>query len=596
MNLDNNPFYILEIPCTSGNEKVISSAEQRMFFNDPKKYNIAQNILLNVKKRLSAEMDWFLDVEGTRLQDIHSCINERGKIDITGLSDLSKFNAIAYHFELLNQNDLQGIVSTILDLDKLFYSLDYTKLTEEINRVHIISGMPSVDDNDVLAEINRKCSEISQNISDKFNKMEDDIYIKVITSLAEKYASDTHCEAGSILVDVMAEYETRMMPKLQERTENLRKQIGNVQTNAGGGYVSGQIYLLTEAMKKWDVIAQPLQLIAKARGIPHQLSINVASEIKALAVFLHNKKGMSQEASTIIEAMQSVFAELPDISFLLDIDANRLKEIRNNEKEDKAYVDELNAIQRLARAVSIEPTDENVASLICRVTTIDQKLQCISDMDPETLTGIRSTLCKCTIDTATDLTKKNMPKQAYTIASAMQKEFSDISSLSADLNKILWMLGLLVPKSEVLTNPQIQNQTVMNASCEERCNTGNKTVRRKGKKVIFVLVLVLVIILGALGIHFWNKGNVAIDPYVRKEYTVTLSPREGKGGTSSVQVTVDSPMPAATAPSLEGFRFGGYFSSINGLGVQYYDAEMNSVHDWENYYSGILYAYWIREK
>jgi hypothetical protein len=54
-------------------------------------------------------------------------------------------------------------------------------------------------------------------------------------------------------------------------------------------------------------------------------------------------------------------------------------------------------------------------------------------------------------------------------------------------------------------------------------------------------------------------------------------------------------MPTATAPTRSGYTFKGYYSSSNGGGTQYYDANMKSVHNWDKSSGGTLYAYWVKK-
>lgn len=76
--------------------------------------------------------------------------------------------------------------------------------------------------------------------------------------------------------------------------------------------------------------------------------------------------------------------------------------------------------------------------------------------------------------------------------------------------------------------------------------------------------------------------------------TVTLNAQGGVGGTSSVTATVNLPMPDATMPTKSGYEFGGYYSAPNGSGTQYYDADGNSAHVWDDGESdnATLYAKW----
>ena len=79
------------------------------------------------------------------------------------------------------------------------------------------------------------------------------------------------------------------------------------------------------------------------------------------------------------------------------------------------------------------------------------------------------------------------------------------------------------------------------------------------------------------------------------EYTVTLNKDGGYGGTSTVYVEYGDSMPYATAPSKSGYEFGGYYTSRNGVGTQYYTVSMSSARKWNKSSNTTLYAYWIEE-
>ena len=77
---------------------------------------------------------------------------------------------------------------------------------------------------------------------------------------------------------------------------------------------------------------------------------------------------------------------------------------------------------------------------------------------------------------------------------------------------------------------------------------------------------------------------------------VVFDTEGGEGGSEYVMATYGEPMPEATAPTLEYHNFKGYFSGRDGTGTQYYDENMNSVHNWDRTsMTYILYAYWEAE-
>jgi uncharacterized repeat protein (TIGR02543 family) len=81
--------------------------------------------------------------------------------------------------------------------------------------------------------------------------------------------------------------------------------------------------------------------------------------------------------------------------------------------------------------------------------------------------------------------------------------------------------------------------------------------------------------------------------WVAEEYVVTFDQQSGTGGTDSGLVTFDSPLPNSfTTPSRTGYAFDGYFLESSGLGVQYYNSNMEGVLDWNISSDTTLYANW----
>ena len=70
----------------------------------------------------------------------------------------------------------------------------------------------------------------------------------------------------------------------------------------------------------------------------------------------------------------------------------------------------------------------------------------------------------------------------------------------------------------------------------------------------------------------WDKTSATTlyAKWTAKTYTVNFDQQSGSGGTSSVTATYGSAMPSITVPTRTGYTFGGYYTSTNGIGTQYY--------------------------
>ena len=94
-------------------------------------------------------------------------------------------------------------------------------------------------------------------------------------------------------------------------------------------------------------------------------------------------------------------------------------------------------------------------------------------------------------------------------------------------------------------------------------------------------------------------SNELMDVEVEETYTVTFNRQGGIGGSTSVTVTLGRPMPEAVAPTKGNAVFDGYYlrhySAPDGIGEQYYTAEMESSRDWDISSNVELVAHWVFE-
>ena len=76
-------------------------------------------------------------------------------------------------------------------------------------------------------------------------------------------------------------------------------------------------------------------------------------------------------------------------------------------------------------------------------------------------------------------------------------------------------------------------------------------------------------------------------------YKVTLNNQSATtAGTASVTATYGSAMPSANMPAKTGYTFGGYYTTTNGGGTQYYNANGASAKNWAIASNSTLYAKW----
>lgn len=449
MALHNNPFYLLRVSCSAGRREIVSACDEMSFALDPDICSEAQNKLINISKRLSAEINWFLDVDANTIDQIRMNIDNSELISTDGFTALSRLNASLYNFSLLEFDDYLEIGYSILEIDEQYADLDVDRIVELINENREKAKLGVVQTQDVIIELGKKREEIRQIITDKLSSLDQDAYVELVTMIAEKCIADDLYTDGVILFDVVDQYEIRIQSVLDERTEGIKKHIETIEYMKDESDISEQVDLLINNVKEWDILAQPLQLKSQASGIPHETSEQLGLELRNLALLLHNEKGMTKDAFSLVNAMKSVFAELGELVDLFDSDSSALNNLLKGQQEAERIIDEINSIKSDSESIIFSPSSIKVNHYVERVKRLDRRIIAIG-LDSETEIKLRASLCYIARNTAVELhNSKNQTLDAITITQALQEEFGDIPELKNKLQSDFFTLGDQFAKQEM---------------------------------------------------------------------------------------------------------------------------------------------------
>ena len=472
MKLSSNPFFVLRLSCSAGRREIVSAAEELSFMLDPDVCSTAQNDLINLGKRLTAEIGWFPELDNNAILEILKKVENGELLSTDSLTQLSKLNATLHNFSVSEESDPFEIGYAILDIDEQYSGLNTDEIIATINRNREIAKVAAVQEKDIAEEINKKRDDIRQTITERLSAIDQDSYVELVTMLAEKCIADEDYEDGVVLADVVDQYEVRMQSQLEESTDKIESHIARIQQLVNDEAISDNINSLIRRVQKWDKLAQPLQLKSQASGMPHEISERLGQQLRGLALYLHNEKGKTEEALTLVNAMKDVFAELFGLADLFDSDSDALNDLLQGEEEAKALLAELDAVQKQGESLKTFATTASVNSFVDRVRKLDAKLKTI-DLDAETRTKVRENLCYMARSIAIDLhNTRQKTSDALTISRALASEFSDMPSLALKLNQdvatlnqqLVLSLGRNVP-SRSYSTPSRSSSNSSNPGC-----------------------------------------------------------------------------------------------------------------------------------
>lgn len=337
--LHHNAFWLLGATIRDSRHRIVELAEEKSLLLDSDVCTKARNDLTTPRNRLAVEMAWLPGVSPNSaralVDDLHNHLDLVKKASTAPA--LAKANLLAAALELLDaemNDDLwcDWIVEFAYTVDMI----EPEDVLREINEDRSVSGFSEVKETEQIeVELRARRRFYTDTIKTVLNRFSSNKLVDVVTRVVETTTEKGEEHGASLVHDLIEQYEADANRYLQPEAENIKKLAEAIRQAApkGESSVEPLVDKLIQVVRKWDSVAQPIQLSAKARGLDHDLSHEVANAIRSLGVELFNQHDMIDTANRLTRILQELFAELPEIVEKLDQDLETLDEIHENRKE-----------------------------------------------------------------------------------------------------------------------------------------------------------------------------------------------------------------------------------------------------------------------
>lgn len=344
--LHQTPFAILGVTTRDDRRRIVELAEEKSLELDHDVCQKARSDLTNPRTRLSAEIAWLPGVSPRKASQLvegllHDAMAVREE---SGLPTLAHLNLLAAAFEAVDsEHDAEDLASFIQEVAYLVDEIDPEDVLRDINEDRAVSGFPEVRALDQIeAELAERKRYYRSAIKDALDRLPPTTLVQVMTDTVEGVTLGGEDHAPELIDDLVDSYEVETQGFLQKEAENVHKLIKAARESANSGEAAVKPYVdkLDAVARNWDKVAQPIQLSAKARGIDHEASRDLAYEIRSLAIDLFNTHDMLTQSQRLTGLLQELFAELPEVSERVEQDADALADIFHERKQAVARRDE----------------------------------------------------------------------------------------------------------------------------------------------------------------------------------------------------------------------------------------------------------------
>jgi hypothetical protein len=325
-SLHRSPFWILDLSPRDNRSLIMQVAEEAALELDAEQCEAAKSQLTNLPKRLAAEVAWLPGISPNRAKNLalQILLSPHTVLLEGALPPLVRANLAAALYES------SDTAPPLVDFFVTLAEVQADEVLKFINEDRSVAGFPLVPS---LTNVEEALASHTRYFASSVVAWLDRLPSRSISSVLSSTIEELSIYFDSLpdtLSDIIDSYETRSSSFLELESANVEKLLAAARKLAPIGSDALQPILLKiqEVARNWDHIAQPIQLLAQAKGIEHKPSRNLAMSIRNLAIELVNDHALVDEAASLTELLKELFAELPILSERLEADAADLDELR----------------------------------------------------------------------------------------------------------------------------------------------------------------------------------------------------------------------------------------------------------------------------
>lgn len=334
VDLLQNPFHILTATPRDNHTRIMDLADERSLLLDANECMATRLALTTPRKRLAAEVAWLPGIGPKRAAEVLSLLESRPAEMLTEekLLPVARANALAAALSRLPEYRAGNIAKWILELAEAFEEIEPEKLKILINEERIVAGFPEVTDNSAVEEeIQELRRSYRQVIKEALDNLASKELVEAVTDVVESATDIGEEDCPILIADLVDAYEVDAQEFLDREEQNIlaliEKLRSAVEADSADSVLEPMVNKLIQVVKNWDLVAQPIQVSTKSRGLDHDASIRVAKTLRNLAIYMFNEHGKLELCQQLTNMLQDVFAEVVEIAELTANDADTLEDL-----------------------------------------------------------------------------------------------------------------------------------------------------------------------------------------------------------------------------------------------------------------------------
>jgi hypothetical protein len=357
MKLIDNPFYILKCMPESSKSTIHEQAEERSFDIDENICKNAENILINPKKRLQAEISWFPGFEIKTVSDRVKAVITDSRKYISDLiiyktkNYLAEANLLAFGLEEVKNVSEWSKDEIRMAASFLCTFCEKISVEDSIKKI-LLSREKSKFPTNILEEdavyyIDEQKHYYEKTLYDFFQKIDSEAIVDVLAKMAkESTNSGLNTCKWYLLENLISKYEMDLSDFISEEKSIIIEDLDSIEQIVSSNKddkFNDLFYKLEKDLNDWKTNLYPIMVIKMGRGLNDENSENIFYAIRKLMLVLVNNYSKYTFSVRLNKLCGNIFTELRSVQDLIDSDYSILSSLAqkadDEARETKAFME-----------------------------------------------------------------------------------------------------------------------------------------------------------------------------------------------------------------------------------------------------------------
>jgi hypothetical protein len=325
-----NPFHLLGVSTRDSRQRIVEAAEEKALSLDGEVCVKARGDLTHPRNRLGAELAWLPGISPDRSGQILDGLarDPAGVFGPDGLPALARANLMASAILALDAGlGEAGWVSCILVLARAVEDVSIASVLAAVNEDRAAAGFTEVRAAAAVEEgLAERRREFRTCLRDALDTLPPRKLARVAVAVAETATGGGSAHPPS-LIDGMGDfYAVGTHAFLVKEAGNARLLIDRIRNSAhlGAAAIEPLLGRLETVVRNWHSVARPIQVLSRAKGTSHRLSLDTANAMGGLGLYLVRNVPMLETARRVILLTRETFGHLPEIAEGVNNDARAI--------------------------------------------------------------------------------------------------------------------------------------------------------------------------------------------------------------------------------------------------------------------------------